>query len=439
MPENVDDDDDKTMAEGPEDPGDADPPRDPLEETAAADEPEVSEQLVEPDDRSPPQAPAAQPRRPWLLVLVAVLALVALGASSYVFWRTEIVNPIGQETAALGEALQRVDQRSADDTGKLRAELHAALENVERDRLAQSALIAEQQTVLAETIAAQRNSGPPSERAWKLAEVEYLLRIANHRLLMERDVIGTLDLLASADNVLEELDDFSMHEVRARLADERLSLQRVKSVDVQGVYLRIEALKSGLGTLPLRLPQYLPGYPAAVAQGEPAAQADRAAGSDADALEVEESTWARMSSRLSSLFEFRRHEGIGTQPLLRPEQADYLEQSLRLALERAQLAALRQEQVLFETNLEEAAESLRAYLDLSREPVQEALIELDGLLAIDLEVALPDVSGSLLRLVELKRLGLDDVQGGSSDPAVGQRPIEADSVANQVSNAPGVQ
>ena len=59
-------------------------------------------------------------------------------------------------------------------------------------------------SMLAEAV----NQGPPSEREWKLAEVEYLLRIANHRILMERDVVAARDLLSAADAVLNDLDDF---------------------------------------------------------------------------------------------------------------------------------------------------------------------------------------------------------------------------------------
>ncbi|TBR36406.1 hypothetical protein CBF23_015170, partial [Marinomonas agarivorans] len=42
---------------------------------------------------------------------------------------------------------------------------------------------------------------------WKLAEAEYLIRLANQRLLMEKDVIGAKNMLLNAVDILEQLDD----------------------------------------------------------------------------------------------------------------------------------------------------------------------------------------------------------------------------------------
>ena len=76
-----------------------------------------------------------------------------------------------------------------------------------------------------------------------------MLRIANHRVLMEQDANGALTLLLAADQILAELDDFALHAVRARLADEVIALRSVPRDDLQGIYLRVEAMKSLLDDL----------------------------------------------------------------------------------------------------------------------------------------------------------------------------------------------
>ena len=53
---------------------------------------------------------------------------------------------------------------------------------------------------------------------------------------------GSVGLLAAADQIMAELDDFSLHPVRAQLADEMLSLRALGETDLQGLFLRIEAL-----------------------------------------------------------------------------------------------------------------------------------------------------------------------------------------------------
>jgi len=216
--------------------------------------------------------------------------------------------------------------------------------------------------------------------------VEYLLTIANHRLLMQRDTAGALDLLALSDRVLADLDEFRFHEVRSMLADEQLALRTFDFPDTQGLFLRLEAVKGSLDHLPLRLPEYT------------------AEDSDAPSEPGEENSMlAAFLGRLEGLVRFRHHEGEAVRPLLAPAEAEYLEQHLRLALERAQLAVLRGDQGIFETSLRAARDWLHRFVDPNRPAVVETLGELDALRSIDLTARPPDISGSLERFRELRR------------------------------------
>jgi len=89
-----------------------------------------------------------------------------------------------------------------------------------------------------------------SNRAdWLLAETEYLLRLANQRLTIETDVRGAEAILVSADKVLAETDDPGLIPVRKKLAEEILSLQAISSLDIDGLYVKLEALISSLDQL----------------------------------------------------------------------------------------------------------------------------------------------------------------------------------------------
>ena len=115
-------------------------------------------------------------------------------------------------------------------------------------------------------------------------------------------------------------------------------------------------------------------------------------------------------ARLASLVRIRRHDlpagaSGSVRPLLAPEEARYLEQHLRLSIERAQLALLRGNQVIFSSNLDAARESLNAYLDPAHAATAELLRSIDELSALDLEAPLPDISRSLRRLQELRAPG----------------------------------
>ena len=326
---------------------------------------------VHPAGRSA-QAPVKARGGRLLASLALLLSLATLGAAGYLYYEYVHLDRLG---------LFGSDDRWERVTGDLAAletrlaelsrQQSAAFEAVEeRARAARRAT----EEALRESLAEVARQAPPSTSEWRRAEVRYLLRIANHRLLLERDVAGALDLLHAADAILAELDDFALHEVRARLADEMAALAGVEGIDLQGMFLRLEALKRELDRLPLRVPEYL------------VAETEAAPGDD--------SFWGVLGDEIGGYLRLRRFDGA-VKPLLAPEEAVYLELNLRLMLERAQLAAVRREQLLFEESLATAAEWVERYLDGDDRAVQHLLSELRALQAVDLAQPLPDISGSL--------------------------------------------
>ena len=339
--------------------------------------------------------PAPTPRKPGrgLAVLALLVSLIALSASGYLYWRL-----VWQAELGLDTRVAELEATLAADLARLAGEDEAA--EVERKRLADD--LAAQVQVLARTrtalttaaAAAPRQEPAPAPRDWQLAEVEYLLRLANHRLRLERDADGATELLSSADEILADIDDFAFHDVRALLAEEMAALLAYEGADVQGVVLKIGAIGGLLDQLPLRLPEY-----AAVDRAQTVPAADPAP-----------SAFAALLERLEGLVRFRRHDAGTRRPLLSPEEVVYLEQHLRLALERAQLAALRADQAIFAASLTAARDWLEEFVDPSRDAVATVRRELDVLLAVDLATTPPDISGSLAKLRELRH-GAD---GGKS-------------------------
>jgi uroporphyrin-3 C-methyltransferase len=313
-------------------------------------------------------APAPPPARRGGRVLGALallLALIALGGTGYLYYRLERTDPLGAVTSRLDSVENQYRQLSA-SIDKL---------STERDKT-----LAEFEARQERELEAAKESLSESSREWKIAEVAYLLRIANYRLLMERDSEGALELLRAADGILAELDDFAYYQVRARLASEIRALSSLEPTDLSGVYLKLEAVKGEIANLPLKLPEYL------AARRLPA-----------PAAETDEGFWGTLATELGSYFRIRRSEREVT-PLLAPDEAVYLELNLRLMLEQAQLAALRGEQVVFSESLKNAAGWLREYLDAEDPRVSDMADELNRMASITLNEKLPDISGSLSAL-----------------------------------------
>ncbi len=403
------------------------------------------------DDR-----PAADPRKPrrFGTALVALLSLVSLAAAGYLYWRVEGVAGSGGIAPRLGDDIARLEREVVQVRAMAQSGSEALQARIAELTQARVEISAALDRVRAELSAERRDDGAPDPGAWRLAEVEYLLRIANNRLLMERDTRAADQMLAAADSILEELDDYALHEVRAILAEERMALANTKTANAQSIFLTLEAMKDALGSLPLKQPEYfrptevtgvsgsestggratdVPGRtfreagstPAAASDQEPSAggisptaDASGSAGVSPVAGGVlpgkpeapgagSKSFSQALRDRFYGLFEFRTRVRIAPRPLIRPDEAIYLELNLRLALERAQLAMLRGNQTLFAASLETARDWLDTYVDPDHEGTQRIVQELEGLAGLDIEQPMPDISRSLARLLELQRRGPD--------------------------------
>ncbi len=318
---------------------------------------------------APPVARAPRSGR-GLAALALLVALAALAGSGYLYWQQNLApQPVDPRLVALEQRVSGIDARlgtAADreavrrDLERVGAELRAEVES----RLQAAA------GMRAATPAA---AVPSSPRDWQLAEVRYLLRMANHRVLLERDAPGAAALLRSADAVLVALDDFALHEVRARIAEEVLALESLPALDAEGLFLQLEAIKRDVDRLPLRMPEWVPA---------PAAPAEPAG------------VLGALRAEFDRLVRFRHFDGA-VRPLLAPEEAVYLELNLRLMLERAQLAALRREQGIYGESIATAAEWIERYLDVDTPEVRRVLDGLRALEGVNLAAPLPDVSGSL--------------------------------------------
>ncbi len=335
-----------------------------------------------------PQAVAAPPPKPkgrglaWLALL---FALGAAGGVGYLYYQLVYLDPLGGLASDRTQLEAQYDSLSESLTSQMTELQSANAAELAKAQAAQAELLDANEAAVVKSLQEALDAAPPSENTWKLAEAEYLLRIANHRVLMEQDSDGALRLLTAADLILQELDDFALHRVRARLADEMIALQQVRRDDLQGVYLKLEAVKTQLANLPFLTPEYL---------------------QDTAPPPSDTTVWQQLYQEFK---DFVRVRSIGgdeaIKPILAPEEERYVELNLRLALEQAQLAALRRHQAVFEHSLQAVVSWLTRYMDVSEPEVKAVVAAVDELQATELERPLPDISGSLNELRAALRRG----------------------------------
>ncbi|MGM0856915.1 MAG: uroporphyrinogen-III C-methyltransferase [Pseudomonadota bacterium] len=216
------------------------------------------------------------------------------------------------------------------------------------------------------------------ERDWLHAEAAYLLRLANQRLQLEGDVEGAAALLRTADQRLADADNPALTSVRREIANELAALDSVPRLDRTGVYLTLNAQQERVAGL--RLAQDVE---------------ERAVSSSIEQPPTGtfQRQLARFGEELKDLVMIRHHDEA-LEALVTPEQESYLRQSLRLIIEQAQLALLKEEQGLYEASIDKALELLDSYYDTSREEAQRVIERLEELKQVTVEPELPDISGS---------------------------------------------
>jgi uroporphyrin-3 C-methyltransferase len=207
---------------------------------------------------------------------------------------------------------------------------------------------------------------------WKLAEVEYLLRLGNQRVTLQQELTGARALFDAANTILAALDDPGLLNVREKIAEEMLALGQEGQLDRQGIYTQIQALKAQVHE------QIQPPITFKPLKVEPV-------------LAESATIW----QQLTSLVHIRYAQDAFEAPL-DAQQYQILEHSLLLMLEQSQWALLKADQSLYQSSLENAIGWINSKLR-HKEAIglSEQLSQLKG---VDIQLHIPDVSGSLALL-----------------------------------------
>ncbi|MDX1800771.1 MAG: uroporphyrinogen-III C-methyltransferase [Marinobacter sp.] len=342
-----------------------------------------------------------QPARPktwplWVIAGLALLLVLALAFWSWVQWNRQ--QTLEQSVSYLRTSTERLDQ-TISQAGGQQGQRIQALEDAlrkQRDTLAtQRRQIDHNARVLLE-------AGSRTRTDWLLAEAEYLLRVANQRLVIEKDFRGALAALKEGDKVLAETDDIGTYPVRQALAKEILALKGLTGVDRTGLYLQLEASIASIQQL---TDSALAGE-APPSLTQPATDPDP---TDNPLLRA----WHKVRNTLARVVVVRRLDEP-VKPLMSPEQSAYARLNMQLMLEEAEMAVLRGHQALYERALSKALAALNDWYDHSDSRIAAIESTLNELKDQDIDPQLPDISESL-NLLKARMAGR--TKSGPAEPA----------------------
>ena len=339
--------------------------------------------------------------------LALVISLIALGAVGFQYYQTQqnantnaaastqiasLKKELSESIAAVSTKADSVKNAADATVSKAQATLAQVEGNLEKLKAAESQKsndIDDLQQRLTKSIQQVENSSlkQNSRKDWLLAEVEYLLRLANQRVLMENTPVGALALLKSADQILQQTDDVSIFSVRKALAADMSALAAVPNIDQEGLYLKIDALSGQINNLklvPLTDKKKLPSVIDDVATGV--------------AQDSQESTfskvWGKASAKLEKLVVISRRDSA-IEPLLSPAQQAGLLQNLHILFEQTQLSLLQRKQAPYLRSIEKAEVIVKTYFQAKDGTTVALLNGLQELKEQNVSVNLPSIAGSL--------------------------------------------
>lgn len=214
---------------------------------------------------------------------------------------------------------------------------------------------------------------------WKLAEAEYLLRLASLRLLAAQDVISARELLAAVDDILQAQPDSGVFAVREQLARYQAQLEALPVVDRSGIYLKLSALHEQVaGLVALPVPVFDPDEVTPEEEFE-----DRLA---------RRTRGERVLMRLERYVRVDFQRGKVITPLLDDAEMQRVRRTLQLTLEQAQWAVLRGEGEVYGVAMQRASDMLEQFFEMDNPQVQAMRNRLNQLATESITITPPDLA-----------------------------------------------
>jgi uroporphyrin-3 C-methyltransferase len=358
--------------------------------------PEVAEEIVVDEQGESDNATAADLQdhpqvarsNAWVGIALGVIVTFAVGTGGWFGWHE--LQAISRTTQSLDASFQALNAKITQlkaleaTTRRLDDQVQRLEKDVARADTRNQSVIDRVEIVAEQLAKAQVDT----RSSYVLAEAEYLLKLADQRLLVERNPETAVTLMRTAQALLGQLQDGRLLSVRERLAQDLQSLSAIQSVDVLGIQAELLALDPVLDDLQLPVRRLAPNQ-----ESEPAVNLQK---------------W------LGGLSEFIRIREVHAPitPLVSASDAGRAREVLRLSLEQIKVALIREDQALFDAGLAQAKRLSMHFFDVTESAGRKVVTVLSLLEGTQIIREIPDAAQGLRALKAYRdALTLERVSG----------------------------
>lgn len=332
---------------------------------------------------TPPKAVNTKPSKSALFIsIIAFCIATATAAGGYWVWnKTSQQITDAQHTNAL-DLQNKID--------RLEKKLEAETTNLSKQLSKQHQL----QKTLSKAVIKAHTAATRDQRDWIIAEVIYLVELANQRLLLVRDIDTAMASLQAAAKVLQEFSDPSFIPLHQALLADIVNLKAVSLPQLKDIAHELDQILIDLKPLPVlnaETQQSTTGKPAT------AHQASQQQGVESENLFIS------LVQEINKHVVVRRHNQP-LQPLPSMAAQLYYRQILRLRLEAARHAVIREDDLEYHQQLRSAKEWIDTHLSVVH--AKQLSNQLDKLNQINIRRKLPNISASTTALETVKKVAM---------------------------------
>ena len=332
-----------------------------------------------------------------MAMVISLIALAAtIGGLMFGYWR---LSSMDASVQALTQSFSGTEQRSGDlfsgmqaasqslEQQLARLDAHrSALEDRERWLAEERDRLLREGEEIRSALASVTDRMGKSGTDWMVAEADYLLSVAEHRLSLDHDPKTALLAMRAAQERLEATGDPAWQETRAILQKEIGKLEGSSKVNTDRVASRVVQLVQTVDQLKIRGLSFNPD--------------ERSGGSPSPTAPEERSVETLLHDSwegFKSIMVIRRR-GQPVNAVLSPQQQYFVYQNIRLQLAVAQLSLIYENQSLYETSLEMVSHWLADYFDQEDETTRSFSAEIGKLQSMDITSESADFLSSLSAL-----------------------------------------
>ncbi len=276
----------------------------------------------------------------------------------------------------LQQQKEALDRQLQEHQGQI-AQMDTQIKNL---KLSDSGLAENLETV--KTVAAQGGD----LNAFPLAEVDYLLRLADAKLKLERNISVARLALDVAQQRLKAVNESGLAPVQTMLAEAIASLRGVQLPDFAGLAHKLADLEKDVSGLPLKIDS---GAPDIKNRVKPATTVTLS-------TDAERSWWDRSAEAVWNQFKdivVIRRVRSEAPPLIAMEEEFFLRQNLRLELESMRMALLRGDAESYQDSYALVRKWTETYFDVQDARVTAFLGQLQALQTVQFNPYIPDLAG----------------------------------------------